>query len=161
MEHTTMGKVLVRAKIENLEDLFAVHKGLIQLEEARSIEVTDALVDTGASTLMVPKRLISQLGLRYLRTRPGRRLGGSVSIPMYSTVRLTIEGRDCTLDVGEIGDEFPVLIGQIPLEMMDWVVDPIGQRLIGNPAHGGEQVIEVFCASLSRDRSGAAPQTAP
>jgi predicted aspartyl protease len=152
MENATMGKVLVRAKIENIDDLVFVYKGLIKPEEVRSIEASDALVDTGASTLMLPKRLISQLGLRYLRTRPGRGLGGFVSIPMYSAVRLTIEGRDCTLDVGEIDDQFPVLIGQIPLEMMDWVVDPIGQRLIGNPAHGGEQMIDVFCEEPSCDR---------
>jgi clan AA aspartic protease len=150
MENATMGKVLVRAKIENLDDLVCVYKGIIKPEEVHSIEVTDALVDTGASTLMLPKRLVSQLGLRYLRTRQGRGLGGSTSIPMYSAVRLTIEGRDCTLDVGEIDDSFPVLIGQIPLEMMDWVVDPIGQRLIGNPAHGGEQVIEVFGDDYTR-----------
>jgi hypothetical protein len=59
-------------------------------------------------------------------------------------VRLTIEGRDCALDVGEIDDSFPVIIGQIPLEALDWVVDVNGQRLIGNPAHGGNHVIEVF-----------------
>ena len=32
-----------------------------------------------------------------------------------------------------------VVIGQVPLELMDWVVDSKGQRLIGNPEHGGEQ----------------------
>jgi predicted aspartyl protease len=139
-----MGKVLVRAKIENMEDLYAVHRGLLKPEQVRTVEVDDALVDTGASTLMMPKSLISQLGLIYLQTRPGRGLGGAVPIPMYSTVRLTVEGRNCTLDVAEIDDTFPVLIGQIPLEMMDWVVDPIAQRLIGNPDHGGEQMIDVF-----------------
>jgi predicted aspartyl protease len=144
MENATMGKVLVRAKIENMEDLFKVHQGLLKPEEVRSVEVADALVDTGASTLLMPKRLISQLGLRYLRTRTGQGLGGSVPVPFYSVVRLTIEGRDCPLEVGEIDDKFPVLIGQIALEAMDWVVDPIGQRLIGNPAHGGEQMIDVF-----------------
>ncbi len=41
-------------------------------------------------------------------------------------------------------DECPVLIGQIPLEALDFLVDPIGQRLIGNPEHGGEQMIEMF-----------------
>jgi hypothetical protein len=63
---------------------------------------------------------------------------------MCRAVRLTVQGRDCAIDVGEIGDEFPVLIGQLPLEHLDWVVDPKGQRLIGNPEHGGEHVIEVF-----------------
>jgi hypothetical protein len=46
--------------------------------------------------------------------------------------------------VAEIPDEFPVLIGQVPLELLDWVVDPKGQRLIGNPEHGGEHMMEVF-----------------
>ena len=58
---------------------------------------------------------------------------------MYRAVRLTIQGRECISDVGEIPDEFSVMIGQVPLELMDWVVDPKGQRLIGNPEHGGIQ----------------------
>ena len=71
-----------------------------------------------------------------------------MSVPFYSAVRLTVEGRYCTLDVGEIDDQFPVLVGQIPLELMDWVVDPIGQRLIGNPEHGGQEMIDVFCDTM-------------
>jgi hypothetical protein len=65
-------------------------------------------------------------------------------MPLYSVVRLTIQGRECALDVGEIADELPVLIGQIPLEALDFVVDMNSQRLIGNPAHGGEHIIDVF-----------------
>ena len=41
-------------------------------------------------------------------------------------------------------DDCPVLIGQIPLEALDFVVDPANRRLIGNPAHGGEQMIELY-----------------
>lgn len=144
MGNATMGRVVVQAKIENLEDAFAVYKGLIKPEEARFIEVRDALVDTGATTLLLPRRLISQLGLRYIRTRQAEGLGGSVPVPRYSVVRLTIQGRDCSLEVGEIDDKFPVLIGQIPLEMLDWVVDTKNQRLIGNPAHGGEHILEAY-----------------
>jgi hypothetical protein len=60
------------------------------------------------------------------------------------TVRLTIQERDCILDVGEIGDEYPVLIGHIPLTALDWVIDTKGQRLIGNPDHGGEWGMDAF-----------------
>ena len=144
MENTTMGRVVVKATIENLEDLFSVQKGLLRPDEVRSVEVTDALVDTGATTLLLPKRFISQLGLQPLRIRQVQGIGGLVPVPMYRAVRLTIEGRDCALDVGEIDDVFPVLIGQVPLELLDWVVDPKGQRLIGNPAHGGEHIMEAF-----------------
>ena len=137
-----MGKVLVTAKIENLEDLFNAQKGLLPADQIRCVNVSDALVDTGASTLLVPKKLLASLGLHLLRRREARGLGGPVSVSMYRAVRLTIQGRECSMDVGEIGDEFPVLIGQIPLGMLDWVVDTKGQRLIGNPEHGGEHIIQ-------------------
>ncbi|MBI3409902.1 MAG: retropepsin-like domain-containing protein [Planctomycetes bacterium] len=139
-----MGKVLVSARIENLDDLFRVEKGAITADQVRRVEVADALVDTDATGLLLPKKLIQQLGLRPFRVRSSRGLGGSLDIQIYNAVRLTIQGRDCQLDVGEIGDEFPVLIGQIPLEMLDWVVDPVGQKLIGNPEHGGQHVVEIF-----------------
>src|SRR5947208_810530 len=144
MEADTMGKVLVTAKLENLNDLTLVHQGLKTPEEVRSVEVTDALIDTGATGLLLPRRLIAQLGLSMLRTRPARTIAGHVEVPIYRAVRLTVQGRDCISDVGEIGDEFPAVIGQVPLELMDWVVDPKRQRLIGNPEHGGEQMIDIL-----------------
>src|SRR5271166_648763 len=130
METALMGKVVVTARIENLEDLFDAEKGLISPDAVRSVEVHDALVDTGATGLLMTKSMIASLGLRPLRIRQARGLGGTVPMPSYRAVRLTIQGRDCAIDVGEIGDELPVLIGQIPLELLDWVVDPKGQRLI-------------------------------
>ena len=48
------------------------------------------------------------------------------------------------MDVAELPDDCPALIGQVPLELLDFVVDAAGQKLIGNPAHGGEQMIELF-----------------
>jgi clan AA aspartic protease len=139
-----MGKVLVTAKIENLADLFNVDAGLLQPEQVRSVDVTNAVVDTGASTLSVPRRLIAQLGLKPFRTRQARTSAGPVTMQMYATARLTIQGRDWTGDVVEVPDDCPVLIGQMALEGLDYVVDPIGQRLIGNPAHGGEHIIELY-----------------
>ncbi len=139
-----MGKVIVTALIENLNDLAGVHAGTLPSHQVRKVEVTDALVDTGATGLLMPKRLIAQLGLAPLRTRNAMTAGGVISMQVYRAAQLTVQGRDCILDVTEVGDELPVLIGQIPLESMDWVIDMQGQKLIGNPAHGGEQMIEVF-----------------
>jgi len=53
-------------------------------------------------------------------------------------------GRDCTVDVTEVPDTVPVLVGQIPLEFLDFAVDPKQQRLIGNPEQGGEHVLELY-----------------
>ncbi len=140
----TMGKVLVTAKIENLHDLYAVDQGRLTDDKVRCVEVPDCAGRYGASTLLLPKRLIAQLGLQPYRRRTSRGLGGPLTIPMYGVVRLIIMGRDCHLDVGEIDDTFPVIVGQIPLEMLDWVVDTKNQRLIGNPEHGGEAMLDVF-----------------
>jgi len=139
-----MDKVLVTAKIENLFDIERHERGLLPADQVRSIEVTDALVDTRVWGLLLPKRLIAQLGVRRFCIRQERINGGATPIPTYSVVRLTIQGRDCSLDVGEVSDDLPVLIGQIPLQMLDFVVDGKNQRLIGNPEHGGEQMMDVF-----------------
>ncbi len=145
METTTMGKVLVAAAIENLMDLYEVRKGIRKPEEVRRVEVADALVDTGATYLSLPGRLVQQLGLERYRTRRARTSSGEMKdFEMYGVVRLTVQGRDCTTEVAAIPDNCPALIGQVPLEMLDFVVDPLGQRLIGNPAHGGEHMFDMF-----------------
>lgn len=140
-----MGKVIVTAKIENIYDLYDAERGTLPPEQVRRIEVTDALVDTGATTLSLPQRLIAQLGLRPVRTRKARTSAGPVTLQMYGgVVRLTIQERDWTGDVAEVPDDCPVLIGPLALHGLDFVVDPIGQRLIGNPEHGGEHIIELY-----------------
>lgn len=144
METPKMGKVVTPALIENLSDLNLAKRGVIPQDQIRRIEVRDALVDTGALGLSLPSRLIKQLGLEYLRTRNIRTAAGVKSADMYGTVRLTIMERDLPTDVTEVPDDCPVLIGQVPLEVLDFVVDPKAQRLIGNPAHGGEQIIEIY-----------------
>jgi predicted aspartyl protease len=144
MEIGTMGKVLVTVRVENLEDLYKLDQGTIRPDEIRHVEVDDALVDTGAIMLSMPTRLIRQLGLKPLRVRQARTSAGPVSDQVHGTVRLTIQGRECPSDVTEVPDDCPILIGQIPLELLDFVVDPSGQRLIGNPAHGGEHIIELY-----------------
>lgn len=144
METETMGRVTVKAKIENLSDLYLVESQLMPPEQARCVEVGDALVDTGATLLSMPKNLIERLGLKPVRTRKARTSSGTVTVQIYGTVRLTVQGRECPTDVSELPDDCPVLIGQIPLELLDFVVDMAGRKLIGNPAHGGEHMIEMY-----------------
>jgi predicted aspartyl protease len=144
METATMGRVLTEATIENLEDLWAVNRDLLPAEQARRVTVQDALVDTGATLLSLPTRLIKQLGLSKTGSKHITSSIGVGQADMYAAVRLTIQGRFCTMDVLEVPDEVPVLIGQIPLEHLDLVIDPRSRTLIGNPAHGGEHMYELY-----------------
>ena len=52
------------------------------------------------------------------------------------------------MEVAELPDDCPPLIGVIPLEILDFVVEPRRQRLIGNPEHGGEQMFDMFRLTL-------------
>jgi predicted aspartyl protease len=144
METNTMGRVLTEAMIQNLEDLWASKRGLIQADQVRRITVPDALVDTGATLLSLPERLIRQLGLSKTGTRRVVSSTGATEADLYEAVRLTINGRSCTMDVMEVPNDVPVLIGQPPLEHLDLVVDLRSHTLIGNPAHGGEHVYELY-----------------
>jgi predicted aspartyl protease len=139
-----MGRVLAEATMESLEDLWAVKRGLLPPDQVRRLTVGDALVDTGATLLSLPTRLIKQLGLSKTSSKRVTSSIGLAEASVYEAVRLTIQGRSCTMDVVEVPDTVPVLIGQIPLEHLDFVVDMRSHSLIGNPAHGGEHVYELF-----------------
>jgi hypothetical protein len=43
-----------------------------------------------------------------------------------------------------VPDGVPALIGQIPLEHLDFTVDMRAHKLVGNPAHGGEHMYEMY-----------------
>jgi predicted aspartyl protease len=139
-----MGKVLVSATIENVYDLYEADKGTIPADQVRKLEVSDALVDTGAAYLAMPRKLIDQLGLRPFGVRQARTTAGITSVAMFGLVRLTIQGRSCHVEVSEVAEGCPGLIGQLPLEALDFVIDPKGQRLIGDPAHGGQYMVDLF-----------------
>ena len=145
METETMGRVLTEATIENLGDLWMVEQGVRTAEQVRRLVIPDALVDTGATFLSLPTRMIQQLGLTPRYKKRFVSSNGTVSeADVYSTVRLTIQDRDCPTDVIAVPDNVPPLVGQIPLEALDLVVDLRNRRLIGNPEHGGEHIIEMY-----------------
>lgn len=144
MKVEDMGRVLTSATFENFGDLWSAKEGAIADDQVRRIDVDDALVDSGATLISLPTRLIRQLGLENTGSRRVTSSTGGGEANMYSAVRLTIQGRSCTMDVMEVPDSVPVLIGQLPLEHLDFVVDMRKHALVGNPAHGGEHVYELY-----------------
>jgi len=139
-----MGRVTTEATIESLQDLYAVRAGILTPERVRRVAVPDAVVDTGATLLSLPIDLFDELGLKRVGFKRVRMTTGVCEARLYDAVRLTVLGRTCTTDVLELPHGSPVLIGQLPLESLDFVVDLRGRRLIGNPEHGGEQMYELY-----------------
>ena len=144
METADMGRVLTEATIENLEDLWAVKRGMMPSEQIRRVSIADALVDCGATLLSMPTKLIQQLGLDKTGMKRVTSSIGRAEASMYEAVRLTIQGRTCTMDVMEVPDGVPVLIGNLTMTHLDFVIDMRSHTLIGNPAHGGEHMYELY-----------------
>ena len=137
-----MGKVIVKIKLTNQSDLvLAKHKATKAVP--RTVEV-EALVDTGATRLYLKPSVIKKLGLDRTDTVRSKTTNGDALRYKYEPVRLELMGRAENFDVIEVPEDVPNLIGQVPLEVLDFVVDSRGQKLIGNPAHGGEQMTEEY-----------------
>ena len=109
MELAVMGKVVVSAKIENLADQLKARDGQLAADQVRRVEVADALIDTGATMLSLPIRLIQQLGLRRCRTKTAQTSAGVFTFGIYDPVRLTVQERDCVIEVAELPDGYPPL----------------------------------------------------
>jgi predicted aspartyl protease len=137
-----MGKVIVKIKLTNLKDAFLKSAGA-RKAKPREVEV-EALVDTCATRLYLKPTVIKKLGLERTDAVRSRTSNGDVIRYKYEPVRLELMWRHENFDVVEVPEEVPNLLGQVPLEVLDFVVDSRGQKLVPNPAHGGEQMTEEY-----------------
>jgi clan AA aspartic protease len=93
-----------------------------------------ALVDSGAINLCLPAEVVSQLGLK-ARTRRVVQMAdeSTLEVDVVSPVTIVFENRETTTTALVLGDE--VLLGAIPMQDMDVLIDPRNERLIVNPDH--------------------------
>jgi predicted aspartyl protease len=129
-----MGKVTTRIRVENWLDAELLRMGS-RNKKPRAVEV-EALVDTGAVMFYLKSSVIQQLGLRETGEITSRTMfARSEKRTVYAPVSLEIQGRTGNFEVVEVPDSVPNVVGQIPLERLDWAVDCRHQRLIPNPEH--------------------------
>lgn len=101
-------------------------------------------MDPDATLLSLHKDQVDKLGLRSLRKVKVPTANGASARNVYGVIRVEIRGREGGFDVLEVPAEMPVLVGYIVLEVLDFVVDSSNQKLIPNPAHGGEYAIDMY-----------------
>ena len=137
-----MGKVIVKIKLTNQGDLVAARRKLSKAKP-RSMEA-EALVDTGATRLYLKPSVIQALGLEKVDEVISQTTNGPKKRSVYEPVRLEVQGRYGNFDVVDVGEKVPNLLGQIPLEYLDFVVDSKNRKLIPNPEHGDKQMSEEY-----------------
>lgn len=91
-----------------------------------------ALVDTGSVALCVPEHVAVQLRLEELEEREVTTADGKHILVSYvGPVRVRFANRSCYTGALVLGDG--VLLGSIPLEDMDLVINPRRQTVTVNP----------------------------
>jgi len=115
-------------------------------------EEIEALVDTGATMLVLPADVVERLGLAAHGAANVRLADGTTRRVVRVGVRCEILGRDTFCDALVFPAGSTALIGQIPLEALDLIVDPLspGQRgrdVRVNPASPDVPCLDVFAAA--------------
>jgi predicted aspartyl protease len=137
-----MGKVTATFTLTNYTDVVAKELKVLK-GKPRTVEV-EALVDTGATRLYLKPSIIEQLGLSKTGTVNSRTTNGNRERNVYSPVLMELMGRTGEFAVVDIDENVPNLLGQIPLEYLDLVVDPKAQKLRGNPEHGDQFMTDEY-----------------
>jgi clan AA aspartic protease len=136
-----MGEVRVMVRLSNAADMALVRRNLMRPEEIRALEA-DALVDTGAVTFVLPSLVVERLGL----ARPFKQVadyadGLREEVDVTEPVFIELLGRHTVEEALVLGDE--VIVGQTILEKTDLYVDCRQKRLLLNPAHPDQSVLQV------------------
>jgi clan AA aspartic protease len=134
-----MGLVHTEITLINTRDVFKAEDGLIPIQEIRQATIK-AMVDTGASTLIINEDLRCQLGLKVKAERQITLANDTKEkCQLTEPVEIRWKDRETTCRALVIPGAGEVLLGAIPLEDMDLIVDPKKQELIG--AHGDDVVL--------------------
>jgi clan AA aspartic protease len=136
-----MGEVRVMVRLSNAADMALVRRNLMRPEDIRAVEA-DALVDTGAVSFVLPSLVVERLGLarpfkQVAEYADGRRDEVDVTEPVF----VELLGRHTVEEALVLGDE--VIVGQTILEKTDLYVDCRQKRLLPNPAHPDQPVLQV------------------
>lgn len=109
-------------------DLRLANQSRPDLEEINA----SALVDTGALHLCIPEHLAMQLQLSTLKQREVQTADGKSHLIDYvGPVKISMLGRECFTGALVMGNQ--VLLGAIPMEDMDLIVEPAKMRVSVNP----------------------------
>ena len=133
--------------LTNSYDEEDVTRGHRKTADVRSTEI-EALVDTGATMMVLPADAVSRLGLLPAGYRKVRYADGRVAeVPWVSGIRITILGRDTVINALVEAVGTTPLLGQIPLEELDLLVDPKSRELRVNPASPDAPLLDLLSAA--------------
>ncbi|MDR2490093.1 MAG: aspartyl protease family protein [Spirochaetaceae bacterium] len=138
---------LVRTEItlKNAADEAIAVSGIVKDYKVRQMTL-QALVDTGAWTLVINEEVRSKLGLRITGTDSGTLADGTGNhYDVAGPLEIIWQNRRTICEALVLPNASDVLLGAIPMEAMDLIVHPRKEEVVG--AHGDEPLhsIKYIC----------------
>ncbi len=119
-----MGLIHTEIELLNGDDLAFVRRNQMELADVRRMKVT-ALVDSGALMLAINESIRDQLGLLKVDERLAELADGRTAMyDVVGPVEIRIPHRRCSVDAMVLPGDVEVLLGAIPREDMDLVINP-------------------------------------
>ncbi len=131
-----VGRVTIQFEVANSDDFVRAEEGIISPDQIRRMTIT-GVVDPGAAMLVLPQRVVKELGLppkdnTIVRYADGRR----AERRQAGAARVEIFGRYDTFTAVVKPKRTTALIGAIVLEALDLLVDCRSQCVIPRDPQG-------------------------
>jgi clan AA aspartic protease len=128
-----MGLAYADIELINGDDLALFRRGFLAEDQIKHMKVS-ILVDTGAYMLVINERIREQLDLPLIEEQTMRLADETeMKVKVVGPVEVRCENRSTTTRAAVIPGNVEPLLGVIPMEDLDVVVDPKQQRLVVNP----------------------------
>ena len=129
------GLVYAELDISNGGDVYLNRQGLLDENEIKKVNVT-ALVDSGAFMLSINENIKTQLDLPIIEKQFVTLADEStIQVEIVGPVEVRFENRRTSVDAVVLPGDAEVLLGAIPMEDMDVLIDPRQRKLVVNPKH--------------------------
>ena len=130
-----MGLVYAEIDLISNDDLVLHRRGYLAEEKIKQVTV-NALVDSGAYMLCINENIKAQLDLPVIEKQFSRLADETLlELEIVGPVEIHFENRSTSVRAMVLPGNSEVLLGAIPMEDMDVLIDPKRQRLIVNPEH--------------------------
>ncbi len=130
-----MGLVYAEIDLLNGGDVYLQRKKLLDEKDVKQVRV-NALVDSGAYMLSINETVRAQLDLPFIQKQFGTLADETlIEVDVVGPVEVHFENRSTTVRAIVLPGDAEILLGAIPMEDMDVLIDPRQQKLVVNPKH--------------------------
>jgi clan AA aspartic protease len=130
-----MGLVYAEIDLLNGGDVYLQRQKRLDEKDVKQVRVT-ALVDSGAYNLSINETVRAELDLPFIEKQFGRLADETlIEVDVVGPVEVRFENRSTTVRAIVLPGDAEILLGSIPMEDMDVLIDPRAQKLVVNPKH--------------------------